>query len=173
MPELPENGPGAGLPSSETETGEEIVFKGGRILTMDPARPRASVMACRGGRLTYVGDDFKEALSTMRGRPEMVDLKNRDVIPGLIDSHAHVLGEGLRLSQLDLTGYGYEETLEAVAEEASRREKGTWIHGRRWDQNLWENQTWPPRQDLDRAAPDHPVVLDRIDKHSIWVNSWP
>jgi predicted amidohydrolase YtcJ len=123
-----------------------------------------------GGRICYVGDDFREALATVPSHAEVVDLRNRNVIPGLIDSHAHVLGEGLRLSQLDLASLDYEETLAAVAQEAASRPKGAWIHGRGWDQNLW-NASWPTKEDLDKAAPDNPTVLDRIDKHTIWVNS--
>jgi predicted amidohydrolase YtcJ len=171
VPERQDTGPAGASASQADKKQPEAVFKGGRILTMDPARPRASVMASRGGRLTYVGDDFREALATLPGDPKVVDLKGRDVIPGLIDSHAHVLSEGLRLSQLDLTGCAYEEALEVVAEEVANRPPGTWIHGRRWDQNLWEGRLWPHKSDLDKAAPDHPVVLDRVDKHSIWVNS--
>jgi predicted amidohydrolase YtcJ len=156
---------------AEAPAAAGVVYKGGRVLTMEPSRPRASVMACSGGRLAYVGDDLREALASLQGEAEVVDLKGRDVVPGLIDSHVHVLGEGLRLSQLDLTGFAYKEALEAVAEEAAKRGKGTWIHGRRWDQNIWGDQGWPSKRDLDRAAPDNPVVLDRVDKHSIWVNS--
>jgi predicted amidohydrolase YtcJ len=111
-----------------------------------------------------------DALATLPVEAEVVDLKGRDVIPGLIDSHAHVLSEGLRLSQLDLTGLDYEETLESIGQEAKNRLPGTWIHGRGWDQNLWGNG-WPKASDLDQVSPNHPVVLDRIDKHSIWVNS--
>ncbi|MDR2368711.1 MAG: amidohydrolase [Deltaproteobacteria bacterium] len=149
---------------------QAVVYRRGRILTLDPACPRASVLASLRGRITYVGDDFVEALSTLPPEAEVVDLKDRNVIPGLIDSHAHVLSEGLRLSQLDLTGLDYDETLETVGEEAKGRPPGTWIHGRGWDQNLWR-AGWPGAVDLDRVAPGHPVVLDRIDKHSIWVNS--
>jgi predicted amidohydrolase YtcJ len=137
---------------------------------MDSACPRASVLASLRGRITYVGDDLGEALATLPNEAEVVSLKDRNVIPGLIDSHAHVLGEGLRLSQLDAAGLDYEETLELVGEEAKNRPKGTWIHGRGWDQSNWGG-AWPSAGDLDRVAPDHPVVLDRVDKHSIWVNS--
>ena len=158
-----------GLDGRSTQT--EFIFKGGRIFTMDAAKPRATIMGCQGGRLTYVGDDFREALATLPGDPEVVDLKGRHVIPGLFDSHAHVLHEGLRLSQLALTGYSYEDALEVVADVASHRPKGAWIHGRRWDQNIWSGVDWPSKHDLDKAAPNNPVVLDRIDKHSIWVNS--
>ncbi|MDR2302826.1 MAG: amidohydrolase [Deltaproteobacteria bacterium] len=154
----------------EAQEAQAVVFRHGRILTLDPACPRASVLACLRGQITYVGDDFGLALSTLPHEAEVVDLRDRDVIPGLIDSHAHVLSEGLKLSQLDLAGLDYEETLEVVGEEANSRPSGSWIHGRGWDQNLW-SIPWPTAKDLDGVSPHHPVVLDRIDKHSIWVNS--
>ncbi|MDR1677246.1 MAG: amidohydrolase, partial [Deltaproteobacteria bacterium] len=149
---------------------QAVVYRSGRILTMDPGCPWASVLASLNGRISYVGDDYLQALSTLPSDAEVVDLKGRNVIPGLMDSHAHILGEGLKLSQLDLAGLDYEETLEAVANEAGSRPEGTWIHGWGWDQNKWHDD-WPSSKDLDLVAPNHPVVLDRIDKHSIWVNS--
>ncbi|MDR2386633.1 MAG: amidohydrolase [Deltaproteobacteria bacterium] len=155
---------------ANNEEAQAVVFRHGRILTLDPGCPRASVLACLRGQITYVGDDFGTALSTLHHEAEVVDLRDRDVIPGLIDSHAHVLSEGLKLSQVDLAGLDYEETLEMVGEEANARPAGSWIHGRGWDQNLW-SIAWPTAKDLDKVSPHHPVVLDRIDKHSIWVNS--
>jgi predicted amidohydrolase YtcJ len=147
------------------------VFRSGKFLTMDSKNPRASVVACLNGYITYVGDDFKEALATLPQEAAVVDLKGRNVIPGLIDSHAHILHEGLKLSQLDLRGQGHDDVLEAVFEETKVRPKGEWIHGRGWDQTLWEGHKWPTRQELDKVSPDHPVVLDRTDNHSIWVNT--
>jgi predicted amidohydrolase YtcJ len=133
-------------------------------------------LASLNGRITYIGEDLPEAASTLPMEAEVIDLKDRNVIPGLIDSHAHVLSEGLKLSQLDLSGLDYEETLEALGEEAKARSGGPWIHGRGWDQNSWAEgwpniNGWPLAKELDQVAPNHPVVLDRIDKHSIWVNS--
>ncbi|MDR1395456.1 MAG: amidohydrolase [Deltaproteobacteria bacterium] len=147
------------------------LWLGGRIWTMDQKCPRASVLAARGPRLVYVGASPLEAAALLEGPFETIELEGRTVIPGLIDSHAHLVHEGLRLGMLDVQGLTKEEALEAVREKARTLPKGTWIHGRGWDQNLWLPARWPAKTELDRAAPDHPVVLDRVDKHTIWVNS--
>jgi predicted amidohydrolase YtcJ len=138
---------------------------------MDPARPRATVWAAKGQRLVYVGDDPAEAKAHLGRSFETIDLKGLRVVPGLIDSHAHVLHEGLRLGQLDLRDLNYQETLKAVEEAVHKLPPGAWLHGRGWDQNIWPGLTWPDKKDLDRVSPKNPVVLDRVDKHSVWVNS--
>jgi predicted amidohydrolase YtcJ len=107
----------------------------------------------------------------MPPKHETCDLQGAGVIPGLIDSHAHVLHEGLRLGQLDLHGLSRREAAEKVASLAGTLAPGVWIHGRGWDQNIWADRSWPTAEELDKAAPFNPVVLDRVDKHSIWVNS--
>ena len=79
--------------------------------------------------------------------------------------------------ELDLVGtHSLEAVKEKVAEAVKSAEPNEWIRGRGWDQNDWEGfdvkkQKFPSAADLDRIAPDHPVVLTRIDGHAIWVNS--
>ena len=58
-----------------------------------------------------------------------------------------------------------------MAETAARIPRGEWIGGRGWDQNLWQGMRFPTRASLDRAAPDHPVSLTRVDGHAIWANA--
>jgi predicted amidohydrolase YtcJ len=138
---------------------------------MSQDRPVASVLAAHGGTLVYVGDDISRASSLLSPNYETIDLQGLTVIPGLIDSHAHTLHEGLRLGQLDLKGLNFDETLKAVAKAVSNLPPGAWLHGRAWDHNLFPNQKWPDKQALDAVSPLNPVILDRIDKHSLWVNS--
>jgi predicted amidohydrolase YtcJ len=121
--------------------------------------------------LVYVGDDYNEAKSLLGRSFEALDLKGLTIVPGLIDSHAHVTHEGLRLGQLDLSGLSYVESLRAVGQAVKNLPPGAFLHGRGWDQNIWEGRPWPNRKDLDEVSPEHPVVLDRVDKHSIWVNT--
>jgi predicted amidohydrolase YtcJ len=138
---------------------------------MDPAQPQATVLASQGARLVYVGDDPERARSLLARNPETIDLAGQTIIPGLIDSHAHVLHEGLRLGQLDVRDLGFEETLAAIAAAVRQLPPGAWLHARGWDQNIWPGREWPGLQELDQVSPQNPVVVDRVDKHSIWVNS--
>lgn len=149
----------------------ELLLFNGHIHTMNPDRPLASVLAAVGQDLIYVGDDLKAAEKALSGRARRIDLKGRAAIPGLIDGHAHLLAEGIKLAELDVFQKSKEETLAIISEETRRHPKGEWIVGHGWNQEVWPGQRWPDKEELDRAAPDHPVLLDRVDKHSSWVNS--
>ena len=101
----------------------------------------------------------------------MVDLEGGTVLPGLIDSHLHFSGYGLRLSQVDLQEVpSLEEALSRVAGQVALSQPGAWIRGGGWNCNLWGDGAFPHHRDLDKVAPDNPVVLSSKDGHSTWVN---
>jgi predicted amidohydrolase YtcJ len=138
----------------------DLVLTNGRIVTADPAFSVAEAVAIRDGRFLAVGQAVEiEALAGPHTR--VVDLHGRTVLPGLTDTHAHVEKAGL----LDVT-VGFEgvtkveEALERVREMARRIPEGDWIRGRIWHPlaQLREKR-FLTRQELDRAAPDHPVIL--------------
>ena len=91
--------------------------------------------------------------------------------PGFIDSHGHMAGLGRSARVAQFPG---SEIVAAVAEmvrkAAKSRPKGEWIRGRAWDQTEWGG-SFPPPISLDKAAPDHPVYLSRVDGHAAWVNT--
>jgi predicted amidohydrolase YtcJ len=150
------------------------LFYNAKFTTLDPERPQASVVASLGQRISYVGDDLalaRESLGAVGGTPLELDLCGKRVLPGFFDSHTHFLAEGVRLKQTDVFGLSYEETLAMVERQVKTLRPGTWLHGRGWDQNLFPNRAWPRKEDLDRVSLENPVVLDRVDKHSVWANS--
>ncbi|PCH75066.1 MAG: amidohydrolase, partial [Rhodobacteraceae bacterium] len=68
----------------------DILIVNGRVMTMIPGAPVASVIALRGNRISYVGDDAPDDL---RGPDTLViDARGNTVLPGLIDSHVHLFG---------------------------------------------------------------------------------
>ncbi|HWI41115.1 MAG TPA: amidohydrolase family protein, partial [Verrucomicrobiae bacterium] len=71
----------------------DLVLHNGAIATLDPARPAVSAVAITDGRISAVGGE--ELLSTAGGDTQRIDLKGRRVIPGLNDSHIHVIRGGL------------------------------------------------------------------------------
>ena len=109
--------------------------------------------------------DAKVGASARRLRFEGVAL------PGLADAHVHVMMFGEQLGSLDLRGLDKQTIVRLVAERAAAAPPGGWIDGRGWDQGSWTPAAFPTAADLDGEIPDHPVVLDRIDAHSVWVNS--
>jgi hypothetical protein len=89
-----------------------------------------------------------------------------------MDGHAHLLSTGLAMRSVDLKGVASaDEAVRRVAERARSTAPGTWVRGAGWDQHLWPGAAFPTRQELDHAAPEHPVVLTHTSGHCVWVNS--
>ncbi|MDT0596547.1 amidohydrolase [Glaciecola petra] len=108
---------------------------------------------------------------------DIVDLKGKTVLPGLIDAHGHILGLGANLLEVDLRNTKSEQ--EAVQRvlafvskyKASNNTAPKWVIGRGWNQVLWPSKSFPSKASLDKFFPDVPVYLSRIDGHAAWVNS--
>ena len=147
------------------------IYTNGRVYTLEEARPRASTLAVSGRELVYVGSSATEAEARLSKPAKRVDLGGRVVVPGLLDGHAHVVTFGLRLASPALDGLTRAEVLTRVAREAAMSSAGAWITGHGWNQDDWPDGAWPTLAELDAAAPDHPVLLERVDRHASWVNS--
>ncbi len=142
----------------------------GTIHTLDERNSLAGAMAVDGDSLVATGS-AAEILAAYEA-DTVIDTGGNHVFPGFIDAHAHLLGLGENLHRLNLAGApGVAEVARMVARRAASRPPGSWIVGRGWDQNLWPGKRFPTKNDLDAAAPDHPVFLVRIDGHAAWVNS--
>lgn len=99
------------------------------------------------------------------------------VVPGLVDSHVHLMEYGWSRS-LNLEGTkSVDEVVQRVRDYILARplvHDEEWIEGVGWDQNLWEN--WPggfPTHDILDADPvlrGKPIILFRIDLHAMWIN---
>ena len=149
----------------------DLVITNGRIYTVDNARPEASALAVRGGRVQFVGS-AAEAKALTGPSTLVIDLHGATVIPGIIDAHAHLLGLGNTLQRVNVAGSkSYEEVISRVQVWAKDVKPGTWIQGRGWDQNLWPTRQFPTHEALSRAFPNNPVVLTRIDGHALVANA--
>jgi predicted amidohydrolase YtcJ len=148
----------------------DLVLVNAHVYTVDDSRPHASAFAVRNGLVVFVGSD-REARYLAGPRTRIVDAGGKTVIPGMVDAHAHLLGLGTSLRNVQLAGSKtYEEVIAKVVERAKTAKPGEWILGRGWDQNLWPDKKFPTQEALTRAVPDHPVVLTRIDGHAVLAN---
>jgi predicted amidohydrolase YtcJ len=152
------------------EIAADWIFLDGAVVTLDPRRPRATSLAVRDGRIAAVGS--RADMRRWRDRAtRVVELKGATVTPGLIDAHAHMDREGLKLVFPSLARCRSIADVQAVVRrEAARRPRGEWIVtmpiGRppfyaEGAAGLAEKR-WPTRADLDAAAPDHPVYVRGI-----------
>jgi predicted amidohydrolase YtcJ len=149
----------------------DLVLVNGKIYTVDNARPMASALAVRGGRLLFVGSDA-EARALATASTQVIDLNSKTVIPGIIDAHTHLLGLGDMLRRVNLAGSAsYDEVIERVKSWAKDVKPDEWILGRGWDQTRWQSKEFPTNDALSRAFPNNPVVLERVDGHAYLVNA--
>ena len=154
----------------------DLVLRNGHVVTVDPARPEAQAVAVSAGKILAVGSD--RAIQRYIGpRTRVIDLKGRLLIPGFIDAHAHFMGMGEALKELDLTkAHTWDDIVRMVAEAAKRAKPGQWIQGRGWHQAKWDHPPQPnvdglPYNDsLSRVSPDNPVILTHASGHAIFVN---
>lgn len=115
--------------------------------------------------------DYAE-LSKMSSFNISIDGQGKTLLPGLIDSHGHLLGLGLDLMRVNLRGIESEdETAKKVADYAAENPDSRWIQGRGWNQVLWLNKKFPSKTSLDKVIKDKPVWLSRVDGHAGWANS--
>jgi predicted amidohydrolase YtcJ len=146
---------------------ELLVVRGGTIVTMDPAEPTTTAIAAAGGRVVARGA-AAEALARDCPRGQVIELAGGSAVPGLVDAHAHLVGLGMALAEVDVRGArSIAEVVERVRREAPPE---GWIVGRGWDQNLWPDQAMPTHEALTAAFPDRPVWLRRVDGHAGWAN---
>jgi predicted amidohydrolase YtcJ len=131
--------------------------------------PDAGAVAIRDGRIIFVGSP-EEAEAYRGSDTRVMDLAGATVIPGLVESHSHLLSLGNTLFQVDLVGVQtHEEAIQRVEERAATVPPGSWIVGRGWDEGAWANQ-YPDRVLLSRRIPDHPVWLRGLHGFAGWAN---
>jgi predicted amidohydrolase YtcJ len=146
-----------------------VLLTNGRIYTLDARDAIVDTLVVRDGRIAFTGD--RSEVNPAVGE-ETIDLGGRAVLPGLVDAHGHLMHLArARLSFDARGGRSEDEIARRIGERAATRPRGEWITGRNWDQNLWPGRRFPSKASLDRSAPDHPVVLVRVDGHATWANS--
>ncbi|MCH2100460.1 MAG: amidohydrolase [Planctomycetes bacterium] len=161
--------------SGRTGTGSSglLLIVGGTIITLDDSRPEVEAVLVREGFISAIGTLDQVMSEPGAAEAERFDLNGQVLYPGFVDGHAHLVGIGRNMLQVDVMGTdSYEAVVERVQRFAERNpvSEGGWIQGRGWDQNDWPNKRFPSHQLLSRAFPDTPVVLGRVDGHAILAN---
>ena len=137
----------------------DLVLFNGRVITVDRGFTIASAVAITGERIVAVGDNA--AVRAHAGsNTRLIDLRGRAVIPGLMDNHLHGAGGG---PGVDLSrARSLEYVNAAIRQRVGKTPSGAVIVSNSdWHEAQLKEQRLPLRDDLDRVAPTHPVVLIR------------
>ncbi|MFW9935942.1 MAG: amidohydrolase [Candidatus Thorarchaeota archaeon] len=141
------------------------------IRTMDSQLPKAEAMVISNGRILAIGRGADIEIY-LRQAIKTVDMEGRTILPGFIDTHAHLVGLGRKIIHLDLGNTtSIEEALQLVKQRAGELAKGELILGYNWDESHWKNPRYLTKEDLDPITPNNPAILIRVCGHLISVNS--
>ena len=155
----------------------DLVLRGGKVATQDPARPTAEAVAIRGQRIVAVGS-AADVAPLVGPATKFLDTTGKLVVPGFIEGHGHFFSLGEQKLKLDVSdATTWEEVVDRVAAAARATPRGKWIEGRGWHQGKWKRppepnvQGYPLHEAMSRVSPDHPVVLTHGTGHMCLANA--
>ena len=151
----------------------DLILANANVITMNPSRPGAGLVAVKGNRIWLVGDS--QGLGEVRGaKTEIIDCRGKTVVPGFNDAHCHIFGFLRKLNSIDLSPPAVRSIADikaAVAGRAGNIPAGHWITATDYNEFYLAEKRHPNRRDLDEVAPQHPVVLAHRSLHACVLNS--
>lgn len=149
----------------------QLVLYNANILTVNARQPRAQAIAISDGRFVAVGsNDEIRPLAT--ARTKQINLEGKTVVPGFIDAHSHPAMSGRRhLREIDCDLRSIKEIQDAVKQRAGQTPAGQWVVGFKYDDTKTAEGRPLTYNDLDLAAPNHPVFIEHRGGHTAYVNS--
>ncbi len=149
----------------------DLVMLNGKIVTVDDRFTVAQALAIRGQRIVKVGTTAE--IDGLKGpATRVIDLAGRTVIPGLIDNHAHWV-RAAEHNELRFDGVtSRARALEMLTQRVARSKPGEWIVvlGGWSEEQFTDDPRGFPLDELDRIAPNNPVVVQAVYNHS-YLNS--
>jgi predicted amidohydrolase YtcJ len=143
----------------------DTLYVNAKIYTVDPDLPQARALYVVGDKIAFVGTE-DQARKQAGDETKVVDLQGYTMIPGIIESHGHIMGLGLSKLNLDLTDVAnYQGLVDKVALAVDSAGPDEWITGRGWHQSKWLPQPdkmikgFQTNRRLSEVSPDNPVFL--------------
>lgn len=149
----------------------DMVLTNGKIYTMDSERTWASSVAISNGVIVAVGSD--EELSQYIGSAtNVVDLKNKMVLPSFQDVHVHPMSGGFAYTSCALFELEtLEEVLSKISECVKNNPNSEYIQGSGWDWGAFIGEASPDKRLLDKIDSTRSLIFGDADGHTLWLNS--
>jgi len=147
----------------------DLIVANATIYTVDSIFSTAQSMAISNGIIVATGSNQDIENKFISDR--VIYASGMFIYPGFIDPHSHFLSYGLSLRNASLFGAkSWNEVVERLVKH--QQEFPTeWVEGRGWNQNDWDVKEFPTNEQLDKAFPDKPVYITRIDGHAAIANT--
>lgn len=149
----------------------DLVIENARLITLDPARPRAEAIALKDGLILAVGSRADVAAIAPEAT-RRIDAGGASVLPGFIDSHIHLFTGGAQLSNLSLAGVtGFDAIAAAVRARAAAEPGDGLLMAEQAAYAMFGADEPITRHILDRVLPNRPLAFFASDHHTMWANT--
>ncbi|KAK8023508.1 hypothetical protein PG993_011574 [Apiospora rasikravindrae] len=179
MPHKPRLIIGLGLASLAGGTIPEpadLVFRNGSIYTLDSGSSVAAALAVKGGYVSSIGRDADIEPSIGVGT-KVIDLQGRMVMPGLIDSHMHIVTGGLDLLHCDMNYQPVDINqllthIQGCIDSDGEKADDDWVEVVNLDYpSLVTKSGDVGKRELDKLQTQRPIVIRSSDYHTVLLNS--
>ncbi|WP_449537257.1 amidohydrolase [Ferdinandcohnia sp. Marseille-Q9671] len=148
------------------------LWTGGKIYTMEKEHDVVEAIYVEEGIIVATGieqdlqNKYKDRIT------KVVHIKGNTMFPGFVDSHMHVIGHGEKLMKLDFSEMTSSKDIICALKDYSKgKSVGEWIIGEGWNENNLPDRKIFHRTELDEISPQNPMLLKRICRHAVVVNS--
>ncbi len=146
----------------------DIIIHNATVYTMTDSDQKIEAIAIKDGKIIEIGAERQ--ILNKYSADEYIDAQKKDVYPGLIDAHGHILNYARLKLSVDLVGCkSYDQMLLRI-EKYQGKHNRPFIIGRGWDQSIWGENELPNNKKLNELFPDIPVCLFRVDGHALLAN---
>jgi predicted amidohydrolase YtcJ len=157
----------------------DTIYAGGDIVTVSDKQPTAEAVAVKAGKIVAVGARADVEKAHKGPSTQTIDLGGKALLPGFIDPHSHYFSALSVANQVNVyappagPGRDVDAIVAAVANFRDERQipKGELIQAYGYDENVMPGKRLLNRDDLDRAFPDHPVIIGHVSMHGGVLNS--
>ncbi|RFB17814.1 amidohydrolase [Bacillus sp. HNG] len=148
------------------------LWMGGQIYTLERENETVEAVFVESGTIVATGLK-KDIENRYQSRiTKIMELKGNTMFPGFVDSHMHLIGHGEKLLKLDFSDMtSSEEMYTSIQEYLKDKPAGEWIIGEGWNENQLPDRKIFHRNELDELSPNNPLMLKRICRHAVVVNT--
>jgi predicted amidohydrolase YtcJ len=152
----------------------DLILHNANVITLDPMRPRAELVAINGSQIVMVAGN--EQLGRLwRPKTQVIDCNSSTMLPGFVDAHGHIFAYAKNLVSLRLSPQenirSISDIQRSIRDYSLKQPAGAWIRGIGYNEFYIAEKRHPNRWDLDAAAPLHPVKLTHRSGHAQVLNS--
>lgn len=161
------------LTSPDISQTKDRIYTNGQILTMEADNPLEQAMLVKKGKIAALGSS-QQILQLKTDETEIIDLQNKVILPGFIDSHTHVAISSFFNNMVNLSGFKHQTNKQVwahLSDYIQTKEPGEVIIGGGISSILVDDLVLPDIQFLDTMAPNNPIILVSQSMHTYWANS--